>query len=193
MSLSMDDTGSKKTKKKKKTEILQEQLALCGEAKRELEDRMLRLAAEFDNYKKRTAREFEQLVKRANENLIFHLVEVLDNFERALNSAKSAKDFDAFHQGVELIYQHLRDLLAREGLEPIEAVGKAFDPHQHEAVLQVEDQQHPQETVVNEIQRGYMLGEKLLRPARVVVSKAYEGVVAEDRKKSGKKKKRKKK
>lgn len=186
----MDDPVAKKTKKKKKTEMLQEQLTLCGEQKRELEDRMLRLAAEFDNYKKRTAREFEQLVKTANENLILQLVEVLDNFERALDSAKSAKDFDAFHQGVELIHQHLRDLLARQGLAPIEAMGKSFDPHQHEAVLQVEDQQHPQETVVNEIQRGYMLGEKLLRPARVVVSKAKEEEATKTRERSRKRKKK---
>ena len=118
-------------------------------------------------------------------------MEVLDNFERALDSAKSAKDFDAFHQGVELIHQHMRELLAREGLVPVEAMGQPFDPHQHEAVLQVEDQQHPQETVVNEIQRGYMLGDKLLRPSRVVVSKAKEEVIAKAWKRSGKRRKRK--
>ena len=117
----MGDPGSKKTRKRKKT-AAEDRLLLCEQKNKELEDRMLRLAAEFDNYKKRTAREFGQLVKTANENLILQLVDVLDNFERALDSAKSAKDFAAFHQGVELIYQHLRELLAKEGLEPIEAI-----------------------------------------------------------------------
>jgi molecular chaperone GrpE len=188
----MKDSLAKAAKKKKKAEALQEQLTLCQEGKRELEDRVLRLAAEFDNYKKRTAREFEQLVKTANENLILQLVEVLDNFERALGSSDNAKDFDAFHQGVELIYQHLREMLAKEGLEPIEALGKPFDPHHHEAVLQVEDQEHPQETVVNEIQRGYMLADKLLRPARVVVSKATEEAVSRTQGRSSRRRKKKK-
>jgi molecular chaperone GrpE len=185
----MDDPVAKKAKKKKGSSALKEQLNLSEQKRRELEDRVLRLAAEFDNYKKRTAREFERLVNTANEKLILQLVDVLDNFERALESAKSAKDFDSFHEGVELIYQHLREFLTKEGLVYIEAVGKPFDPHQHEAVLQVEDHQHPQETVVSEIQRGYMLHDKLLRPARVVVSKAMEEVTAKVRKKTGKKKK----
>ena len=185
----MGDPGSKKTRKRKKT-AAEDRLLLCEQKNKELEDRMLRLAAEFDNYKKRTAREFGQLVKTANENLILQLVDVLDNFERALDSAKSAKDFVAFHQGVELTYQHLRELLAREGLEPIEAIGQPFDPHHHEAVLQVEDGKHHTETVLNEVQRGYMLGEKLLRAARVVVSKPREEVAREVKTKTGKRKKR---
>jgi molecular chaperone GrpE len=181
----MDDTVSKKsrTKKKKKTDVLQQKLSASEEEREQLEDRLLRLAAEFDNYKKRTAREFEQLVKTANENLILPLVDVLDNFERALDSAKSAKDFDSFHQGIELIYQHLRDLLNKEGLQPIEALGQPFDPHQHEAISQIEDDSHPPETVVHQVQQGYMLGDKLLRASRVVVSRAAE-------KPSGKRKKR---
>jgi len=186
----MDDTALKTAKKKKKSKGLQERLHLCEEKNRELEDRVLRLAAEFDNYKKRTAREYQQLVKTANENLILQLVDVLDNFERALESAKSAKDFDAFHQGIELIYQHLGELLAKEGLQPIEAIGQPFDPHQHEAILQVEDQEHPQEMVVNEIQRGYMLGDKLLRASRVVVSKAGGKKAAKSKKKAGRGKKK---
>jgi molecular chaperone GrpE len=186
----MDEAVSR-TARKKQAAALQEQLHLCEEKNRGLEDRVLRLAAEFDNYKKRTAREFQQLVKTANENLILQLVDVLDNFERALESANSAKDFDAFHKGVELIYQHLGELLAKEGLQPIEAIGQPFDPHQHEAILQITDQEHPKEMVVNEVQRGYMLGDKLLRPSRVVVSKAGEKVAVKAKKKAGKGKKKK--
>ena len=187
----MDDTISKKdkAKKKKKTDVLQEKLNASEENREQLEDRLLRLAAEFDNYKKRTAREYEQLIKTANENLILPLVDVLDNFERALDSAKSAKDFDSFHQGIELIYQHLRDLLTREGLQPIEAVGQPFDPHQHEAISQMEDEDHPPETVVHQIQRGYMLGDKLLRASRVVVSRAAEKTSGKRKKKTAREKK----
>jgi len=141
------------------------------EKKEHLEDRLLRLAAEFDNYRKRTAREFQQVVENANKDLILQLIDVLDNFQRALDSAKSAKDFDAFHKGVELIYTHLHEILTRQGLEPIEAVGQPFDPHLHEAVMQVDDDQHPPDTVVDQMQPGYLLREKLLRAPRVIVSR----------------------
>jgi molecular chaperone GrpE len=140
-----------------------------------LEERLLRLAAEFDNYKKRTSKEYQQLIKTANENLILQLVSVLDNFELALRSSHKATNFDALHQGVELIYQHLMEILAREGLVAIEAMGKPFDPHRHEAVMQVQNGNHPPDTVVGEMQKGYLLGEKLIRPSRVFVSRGPEG------------------
>ncbi len=139
--------------------------------KEHLEDRLLRLAAEYDNYRKRTAREFQQVVETANRDLILQLVDVLDNFQRALDSAKSAKDFDPFHEGVELIYTHLYEILTRQGLEPIEAIGRPFDPHLHEAVMQVDDDQHPPDTVVDQMQPGYLLKDKLLRAPRVIVSR----------------------
>jgi len=142
------------------------------EEKARLEDRLLRLAAEFDNYRKRTAREYQQVVGTANRDLILQLIDVLDNFQRALDSARSAKDFDAFHQGVELIYTHLHEILTRQGLEPIEAVGQPFDPHVHEAVMQIDDDRHPPDTVVDQMQTGYLLRDKLLRAPRVVVSRA---------------------
>jgi len=139
-----------------------------------MEDRLLRLAAEFDNYKKRTAKEYQQVIKTANENLILQLVNVLDNLERALHSSEKAENFDALHQGVELIYQHLMEILTREGLAAIEAMGKPFDPHRHEAVMQVQDGEHPADMVVGEMQKGYLLGDKLIRPSRVFVSRGPE-------------------
>jgi molecular chaperone GrpE len=139
--------------------------------KKELQDRLLRLAAEFDNYKKRTAREFQQVMETANRDLILQLIDVLDNFQRALDSAKSAKDFDAFHKGVELIYAHLNEILTREGLQLIEAVGQPFDPHRHEAVMQVDDDEHPADIIVDQTQPGYLLRDKLLRASRVIVSR----------------------
>ncbi len=140
--------------------------------KEQLEDRLLRLTAEFDNYRKRTTREFQQVVETANRELILQLIDVLDNFQRALVSAHSAKDFDAFHKGIELIYTHLNELLTREGLQPIEAVGRPFDPHHHEAVMQVDDAEHPPDTVVGQVQPGYLLKDRLLRAPRVIVSRA---------------------
>ena len=160
-----------KIEPKTEIELLKEQLAQHEEKMKELEDRLLRLAAEYDNYRKRTAREFEAICQNANENLILKLLDTLDNFERALDSAKNSNDYESFHKGVELIYTHLKKLLEKEGLKEIEAVGKPFDPNFHEAVTQCESEEHEEGIVTDEMCKGYMLNEKLLRPSKVVVSK----------------------
>ncbi|NIM99745.1 MAG: nucleotide exchange factor GrpE [candidate division Zixibacteria bacterium] len=162
----------KEVEPKSETELLSEQLTQSEQKAKELEDRLLRLAAEYDNYRKRTAREFETICRNANENLILKFLETLDNFERALESAKSSNDYDNFHKGVELIYTHLKELLEKEGLKEIEAVCKPFDPNYHEAVTQCESEEHDEGVVVDEVCKGYMLNDKLLRPSKVVVSKA---------------------
>ncbi|HEX7400791.1 MAG TPA: nucleotide exchange factor GrpE, partial [candidate division Zixibacteria bacterium] len=95
-------------------DLLKERLAKSEEQVKELEDRLLRLAAEFDNYRKRTNKEFSYLVKNANEKLILQLLDTLDNFQRALDSAKASSDYENFHKGVELIYTHMKDLLTKE-------------------------------------------------------------------------------
>ena len=156
---------------KTEVEVLKEQLAESEGKAKQLEDRLLRLAAEYDNYRKRTAKEFEYLCQNANENLISKLLDTLDNFERALDSAKNSGDYESFRKGVELIYTHLRELLEKEGLKPIEAVCKPFDPNYHEAVTQCESEEHAEGVVADEMCKGYMLNEKLLRPSKVVVSK----------------------
>jgi molecular chaperone GrpE len=161
----------KEEKPKTEAELLKEQLAQSDEKVKELEDRLLRLAAEYDNFRKRTAKEFEALCQNANENLISKLLDTLDNFERALESAKSSNDYDSFHKGVELIYTHLRELLEKEGLKEIEAVCKPFDPNYHEAVTQCESEEHEEGVVADQMCKGYMLNDKLLRPSKVVVSK----------------------
>lgn len=152
-------------------EVLREELERLKEELDEKQDRLLRLAAEFDNYKKRTARDFEALIKNANENLIVELLPVLDNFERALEVAQTSVDYNSFYRGVGMILQQLGDLLEKQGLKRIEAVGDKFDPNKHEALMQVESDEHPSDVVVDEIQRGYMLNDKVLRPSRVMVSK----------------------
>lgn len=151
--------------------LLKERLAKSEEQAKELEDRLLRLAAEFDNYRKRTAKEFGYLVKNANERLILELLDTLDNFQRALNSAKTSNDYENFHKGVKLIYTHMKDILTKEGLKEIEAIGKPFDPNFHEAVTMVESDQYKEGMIMEEISKGYLLNDRLLRASKVVVSK----------------------
>ncbi len=155
-------------------EILKERLAETEKQNKELEERLLRLAAEFDNYKKRVAKEQNQIIKSASQNLISKLLESLDNFSRALESAKNSSDIKSFQSGVELIYSQLTEILAKEGLEEINAVGEKFDPNFHEAVLQVESDQ-AEGTVVDEISKGYKLNGKVIRHSKVIVAKKKDG------------------
>ncbi len=162
-----EETVKKSTKRTKLKEKLEKMEAELGQK----HEQLLRVAAEFENYKKRVNREFAALVKTANENLIKQLLPVLDNLERALNHSKTDGNLSSLREGVEMIFGQLLELLGKEGLKPIEAVGKPFDPHLHEAVLQVEDNEHPSGTVVDEIEKGYMLNDKVLRHTKVVVNK----------------------
>ncbi|EHQ91722.1 nucleotide exchange factor GrpE [Desulfosporosinus youngiae] len=130
----------------------------------------LRLQAEFDNYRKRTQKEKAEIIKHASERLVAELLPVLDNFERAASSAQSNPDINAFAQGVDMIFRQLQTVLNKEGLTAIEALGQPFDPNLHDAVLRVESDEHPENTVVEELQKGYYLKEKVLRPSMVKVS-----------------------
>jgi len=133
-------------------------------------DHLLRLQAEFDNYRKRTLKEKTEIIKYASERIIGELLPVLDNFERAASSAQLNPDFNAFSQGVDLIFRQLQTALGKEGLKAIESVGQPFDPNLHDAVLRVESDEHPENTVIEELQKGYYLKEKILRPSMVKVS-----------------------
>jgi molecular chaperone GrpE len=137
-------------------------------------DEYLRLAAEFDNYKKRTTRDYVNLVRTANEGLIVELLELLDNFERAFKSREENPDAEAYHKGVSLLYDKLIDVLSREGLRRFDSVGQIFDPRLHEAVMQVEDDGAEPDTVAKELQAGYTLNDKVIRHARVGVVKGKE-------------------
>lgn len=119
-----------------------------------------RLQAEFDNYRKRTQKEKEDFAKYASERVMEGLLPVLDNFERAIEASKTTQDIKSFSQGVEMIFKQMQSILAKEGLAAIEAVGQPFDPNIHEAVLQVDSEEHPENTVVEELQKGYYLKEK---------------------------------
>jgi molecular chaperone GrpE len=133
----------------------------------QLFDRLQRLAAEFDNFRKRNARENAALAERANERLVKELIPILDDLGRALEAASEHEEAK-LEDGVRLVHRSLADVLVKEGLAEIETVGK-FDPHVHEALLsQPSDEEEG--TIIEVVQKGYKLGDKVLRPARVVVA-----------------------
>jgi molecular chaperone GrpE len=136
-------------------------------------DRLLRNTADFENFKKRAARERQEAIKYANEGLIQKLIPVLDNFEAALAAVQSSNSENAgsLLTGVNMIHQQLKSVLTEAGLEEIEAHGKPFDPNFHEAVSQAESAEHPEGHVMQQLRRGYRLRDRLLRPATVIVAK----------------------
>jgi len=137
-------------------------------------DRLLRLSAEFENYKKRMDRQVEEFKKYANETLLKELLTVVDNLERAISSTNgdtSVSSDACVIEGVEMTLNEILKLLNKFNVTPIEAKGKPFDPVYHEAMMQEETDEYPENMVISEFQKGYMLHDRLLRPAMVVVSK----------------------
>lgn len=136
----------------------------------ENQQRLLRAQADFDNYRRRTMKEKEEFAKYASLKLIEQLLPVVDNFERALSASKDNKDYDALAKGIDMIFRQLDGVLTGEGLKPMETVGTPFNPEYHQAIMQVESEEHEEGIVVEEVQKGYMLKDKVLRPAMVKVS-----------------------
>lgn len=135
-------------------------------------ERFMRAQAEFENTKKRLERQNQDFVKFANEGIIIELLNILDDLERTIEVAQGKhQDLTAFLKGVEMILAHLYDMLKEHGVKPIESQGKIFDPHYHEALMQVEDASLPEHTIVEELQKGYLMHERVLRTAKVKVSK----------------------
>ena len=152
---------------------LEDRLAKAEARARENWDRLVRLQADFENYRKRTLREREDLLNFAGEQLITELLPVLDNFERAL--AAGRENTEGLYAGVEMIYRQLTGLLEARGLAPVSALGGKFDPCRHEAVAWEETSEESQDnTVIKEFQKGYCLKEKVIRPAMVVVARAKQ-------------------
>jgi molecular chaperone GrpE len=129
------------------------------------------LQADFENYKKMVAREREMYEMCATEEVIKRLLPIIDNLEIAIASAKQNEDETSFVEGIEWIYKDLMAVLGKEGLKPIKAVGEKFDPYKHEVIMTVVDDGLPEDTVLEELEKGYMLGSKLIRTAKVKVSK----------------------
>src|SRR5882762_6506448 len=136
-------------------------------------DRLLRTTADFDNFKKRAAREKQEAIKFANEGLLEKLIPVLDNFDMAFSAAQTtqAEGVQSLQTGINMIYQQLKRALTEIGLEEVEAEGKPFDPNLHEAVSQKETADVPEGQVVQQLRKGYKFRDRLLRPASVVVAR----------------------
>ncbi|HST25579.1 MAG TPA: nucleotide exchange factor GrpE [Gaiellaceae bacterium] len=148
-----------------------DELAAVTQERDDYLDRLQRLKAEFDNYRKRAARDQEAFVERANERLVKELLPVLDDLERALDAAAGHEEAK-LEEGVALVHRALRDTLSREGLVEIDTDGR-FDPHVHEALLS-QPSEAEEGSVIDVVQKGYRLGDRVLRPARVVVAAAKE-------------------
>jgi molecular chaperone GrpE len=136
----------------------------------EHQQRTLRVQADFDNFRRRTQKEKEDLGKYASSKLITELLPVIDNFERALQASEENPEFESFSKGVNMIFRQLESVLATEGLTAMKSVGEPFNPEYHQAIMQVESDEYEEGIVVEEVQKGYMLKDKVLRPAMVKVS-----------------------
>lgn len=134
-------------------------------------DQLLRTKAEFINYQKRMHKENESIAQFAIQNLILDLFPELDNFDRALKLADNSKDINKFVEGIKLIEDQLFKVLGKYGVKSIETAGKAFDPNLHEAVVEDENNELPHHTITDELQRGFLLKERIIRPSKVKVSK----------------------
>jgi molecular chaperone GrpE len=153
-------------------EELQTQLQQLGEKTDELNDQLLRKSAEFENFRKRLFRDKEESIKYANAALLNDVLPIIDDFERAIQSASDSKDFDAFHTGVSMIEARLVSILERNwGLRRFSADGELFDPEKHEAIAVEETRDHDQPVVLEDYQKGYLLHDRVLRPAKVKVAK----------------------
>ena len=145
-------------------------LARVAEERDALRERLLRTAAEFDNYRKRVERERLDTIERAAEAVLRDLLPVVDDLERALAADAGDESAEAYRRGVELIHRQLLELLARRGVKSIDTVGQDFDPHLHQAVATESSPEHREGEILQELRRGYTLGNRLLRPAMVKVA-----------------------
>lgn len=149
---------------------LRRQLAEAQKIADSYKDQLLRKAAEFENYKRRSEAESINVVKFANERLILALLPIVNDFARSLKSGSENKDYDAFYKGVELIHNNFMKVLEKEGLTAFDSVGKPFDVQYHDALMQLPKDGVEPNTVIEEIERGYKLNDKIIRHAKVIVS-----------------------
>lgn len=168
----------------KKVKITEEELnALKAKAAGadECAEKMLRMQADFENRKKRQDKEKLDFLRFANEGIITELLRVMDDFERAIDSAKNTNDTKVLLQGIEMVRRDFEDILKESGLKVIDPAGQPFDPEKHEAVEHVEDVVHPENTVLEVLRKGYELNGKVLRPAAVKVSNKKEEETTEEK------------
>jgi molecular chaperone GrpE len=149
---------------------LQSELEQLRSDAEESRNHYLRTLADFDNFRKRQREETARQVGLAREELILKILPIVDNFQRTLDAAEAQHSYDSLVEGVSLTLRQIREMLEKEGLEPIEAVGEPFNPELHEAMMRVETDDYPENTVIDEFEKGYTLNGKVLRPARVRVA-----------------------
>ncbi|MFQ5840845.1 MAG: nucleotide exchange factor GrpE [Thermodesulfobacteriota bacterium] len=159
----------RKSRRDEEIEMLKAQVEEKAKLAGEHYDRFLRVQAELENYKKRVEREKSSLVKYGNEELIKEILPVIDNLERAINHP-SGENSDGLKEGVKITLNQLLQVLEKFGVTPVPSVGEPFDPSKHEAMMQVESTDHEPNTVVTELQKGYFLNDRLIRPAMVSVA-----------------------
>ncbi|HEY5653662.1 MAG TPA: nucleotide exchange factor GrpE [Pontiella sp.] len=153
------------------TEIIEEdEAAPVAEEEESLRDQFVRLQADFTNFRNRTQRERIELYQRANEDLLLEILPVMDHYEIGLQTAEQHDADKAVVDGFKLVYDQFQNVLNKFNLKPIDAVGEEFDPHKHEALTHMPSDEYPAEVCSNQVRRGYMFGDKLLRAAQVVVS-----------------------
>ncbi len=169
--------------KKGPVTVLKERVAALASENKELKDKYLRALAEFDNYRKRMEKEFDDYRRFARVDFFMKIIPVLDNFDRALSGAELNGNFEPFYKGMEIIQRQLKETLKSMGLEEYSGLGEPFDPNLHEAlgVIMVEDR--PENIVIEEVSKGYKVGDRVIKPARVLVSKQREKETSEETKK----------
>jgi len=154
------------------TENLRNELAQALNDIKMHQEQYLRTLADMENLRKRTQRDKEELAKFANENILREILPVIDNLERAVDHAEQAETNDGLFEGVQMTLTQFSQLLNKFGVEPVDAIGQPFDPAYHQAMGQLESDEHPVNTVVQQMQKGYQLNNRLLRPAFVMLAKA---------------------
>ncbi|NCQ16814.1 MAG: nucleotide exchange factor GrpE [Ignavibacteria bacterium CG_4_8_14_3_um_filter_37_9] len=159
--------------KEKEIEELKLNFKKAETEKNELQDRLLRKIAEFDNYKRRTETEFSNLFKYAAENFIKKILPVVDDFERSLKHLAESEENSSVTDGIKLIYEKLMKILDDQGVKKIDTVGKPFDVHFHEALLQQKDEQQPPHIVLDELETGYLYQDKVIRHSKVIVNEDF--------------------
>ena len=172
-----DNTQNKTEELTEQTEAAEKEEGKCDinplqEKYESLNNQYLRLAADFENFRKRQEQEKEALLKYGAENTVKKLIEVLDNFDRGIKAIETVEDCDKVKECYNLAYKNFTDVLTKIGLETIKAEGESFDPNFHEAVMQTPSSEVPEHTIIAELQKGYKLGDKVLRPALVNVATA---------------------
>ena len=171
LSSSDKSVAEKTTDKEVSDEVnaLKKELEEKDKLVKEYLSRLQYLQADFENYKKRSLKEKENYIKLANELLITQMLDILDNFERAIEFAKQTANKEPITQGIEMIYNQLLNVLKNEGLEVIKTVGEPFDPYKHEAIVLVSSNDYKDNTIIEELQKGYMLYSEVIRPSKVKV------------------------